>query len=185
MEEERYQKELFEFKPPRRPFPGLGKLHLKGDFALTLNLEKIILTAIGLLMLLVVVYALGVERGKAARNAPADATSRPRVTAPRPVVPAAAVSSSQTQPAAMPAAAVTDAPRDASGPYTVLAVTLRKKDAAGAEAARLKSEGYDAFVRQSDIYSQVCIGSYLTRDSAEKASVKVKRLYRDAYVIMK
>jgi cell division septation protein DedD len=208
MEEERYQKELFEFKPPRRTFPGFRKLHIRGDLALTLNLEKMIFAAIGVLMLLVVVYAVGVEKGKTMQGA-AAAGGRALQGQPVPAEPprsaqkvvamatipetrlagmTTAGSAKFTQSApkpAMPAVVKMDAPRDTAGLYTVLAVTFRRQDAARAEVARLKGEGFDAFVRPSDVYFQVCVGAYPTRDSAEKASVRVRRLYRDAYVIMK
>lgn len=209
MEEEKYQKELFEFKPPRRVFPGFRKLRLKSDFALTLNLEKMIFATIGALMLLVVVYALGVEKGKGMRGAapvappvsevrpapPQDRSRSAQKVAAMATIPetrlagiAATGGATFTQTApkpAMPAAVKTDAQRDMTGQYTVLAVTLTRQDTAAAEAARLKREGFDAFIRPSGAYFQVCIGSHPTRESAEKSSVRVRRLYRDAYVIVR
>ena len=69
MEEEHYQKELFEFDKPKRSFPRLTGILPKSDFdgkiAISLTLEKLIFIAIGIIMLMVIVFALGVEKGKA------------------------------------------------------------------------------------------------------------------------
>ena len=68
MEEEKYQKELFEFEKPKRFFPKLSAFFPKGDFErnviLTLTLDRAVFIAIGIIMVMVAVYALGVESGK-------------------------------------------------------------------------------------------------------------------------
>jgi len=62
------QKELFEFEKPKRRFRGFPNLFPKADFganfAVMLTLEKAVFIVIAVIMLLVVVFALGVERGK-------------------------------------------------------------------------------------------------------------------------
>ena len=68
MDEEKYQKELFEFEKPKRFLPKLSDFFPKGDFErnviLTLTLDRAVFMAIGIIMAMVVVYALGVESGK-------------------------------------------------------------------------------------------------------------------------
>jgi len=64
MQEERYQKELFiEFEKPKKPFSKINMLPGR-DFTVILTLEKLVFLVIGIIMLLVVIYALGVERGR-------------------------------------------------------------------------------------------------------------------------
>ena len=67
MGEERYQRELFEFEDQKK---GPSKFRLTGilpksNFAVILTIEKIIFICIALVMAMVVIYALGVETGKA------------------------------------------------------------------------------------------------------------------------
>jgi cell division septation protein DedD len=170
----------------------LGRISIRRDFAITLNLEKLIFISIGVIMLSVIVYALGVEKGKAVA---ARETSDLQVGQP-PQKAAPTIMSAPLAQKTVPTAAAAEAAAartmvtgvQAAGTvrqYTVLAATFKREDAAIAEAARLKKEGFDAFVRPSGIYFQVCAGSYPTRAIAEKASMKVKRIYRDAYVMMK
>jgi hypothetical protein len=64
MEETKYQKELFEFEPPKKSFPKLDGMLPKSNFAVMLTMEKFIFVAIAIVMVMVAVYALGVERGK-------------------------------------------------------------------------------------------------------------------------
>lgn len=166
MEEEKYQKELFEFEKPKRSFPGLRKIFPRPDFegriSITFGLERLIFISIGIIMLLVIVFALGVERGKAASGA-----------LPRPQ-PAQV----KTEKVAAPAV-----PQDFSKPYTIVAAAFRRKDTAIQELNKLKREGFDATVVQSDSYFQVRIGAYPDKDSvlSKKALARIRQFYKDAY----
>lgn len=80
MEKDNIQKELFEFDAPKKQPRKFGQLFQQADFAFSLTAEKIVFVSIGIIMLLVVSFALGVERGKAisvrtveAKPAPAQA----------------------------------------------------------------------------------------------------------------
>jgi hypothetical protein len=66
MEKYNVQKELFEeLQAPKRQPRRFGRLFQRGDFSISLNAERIVFVSIGIIMLLVVFFALGVERGKA------------------------------------------------------------------------------------------------------------------------
>ncbi|MDD5428839.1 MAG: hypothetical protein PHI58_06385 [Candidatus Omnitrophica bacterium] len=68
MDEEKFQKELFEFEKPKRFLPRLSDFFPKADFErnviLTLTLDRAVIITIGIIMTMVVIYALGVESGK-------------------------------------------------------------------------------------------------------------------------
>ena len=205
MDEEKYQKELFEFEKPKRFFPRLSDFFPKADFernvVFTLTLDKVVFIAIGIIMVMVVIYALGVEAGKsrAADNAePPAAAAVPQPSKITPVpVPAALPAQRafvQNQPIrntapAMPISKIPPAQTPATNaakPYTIVAATFTRRDNALQEMDKLKKQGFTAILVQSDSYFQVCIGAYSKSDAqAQKDLSRVKRLYKDAYLKLK
>ena len=212
MDEEKYQKELFEFEKPKRFFPKLSDFFPKGDFernvVLTLTLDRAVFIAIGIIMVMVALYALGVEAGK---SKAAEETAHP-VPAPV-VVPQTVKVAAQQQPVIIagahvvkqnqPVKAVTPvvnaqqiatkipaktipAPvvSNVNKPYTIVAATFASKDTAMQEINKLKKQGYNAMLIQSAHYFQVCIGAYADRTGPEsqKDLKKIKRSYKDAYI---
>ena len=172
MEEEKYQKELFEFEKPKRSFPRLGNIFPKPDFdgriLITFGLERLIFMSIGIIMLTVIVFALGVERGKViARPLP-----RPRA------IPIQGKVMIKPTPAAV---------QDFSRPYTIVAAAFRRKDIAVQELNKLKRRGLDATLVQSDSYFQVRVGAYPDKDSvgSQKALAVIRQFYKDAYFKLK
>jgi cell division protein FtsN len=186
MGNEERQKELFEFDKPKSAFSGIGRIFnlKKGDifenrFAITLSIERLIILSIAVIMFMVVTYALGVERGKAAiRNSPVVTVARAIVTTQpaisiKPVAPVVPV---------RPVAPVAVKPAAVNKPYTIVAVTFSSKDYAAIEAGKLKKNGFDAWVYPNNSYFQVRIGAYDTKESAQPVLNKLKRVYRDAYI---
>jgi len=100
MEEEKYQKELFEFEKPKKIFPRFANIfsrsELEKSFSVVLTLDKIILIAIGMIMLMVIIYALGVESGRSISKSRVTlpAVSRP-ASATNNIMPAATVKTQQ------------------------------------------------------------------------------------------
>ncbi len=183
MEDEKYQKELFEFEKPKRRFRGLARMFpkadLEGRMVITLTLERTVFISIGIIMAMVAIYAFGVERGKALKEEKGAVFTQ-----------AAPVAASQTKSRAITPVAVKPIPaavkpitEKKAGPYTILALTLTRKETALAEVNRLRQGGFDAFMAESNSYYLVCIGAYPNKDSAEskKALSKIRQLYRDAY----
>lgn len=177
MEENEYQKELFEFEKPkkRKTFLNLKSLFPKYSVTVILNLERIIFIIIAAILLMVILYAMGVERGKSigrlaspiakeTQGMPVQATIAPPVSTISPE-------------------AVKPQEKEIDKPYTIVAATFIRKDAAQLEANRLKREGLDAFIAQSDSYFLVCIGSYPDKSGAQSkgALVRVRQFHKDAY----
>jgi len=170
MEEEKYQKELFEFEEPKKPFSKFTNMLPKRDFegriALSLTFEKIVFIFIGTVMVMVLVFALGVENGKFRGD-------RAKIIKAAKVVPVA--------PKARPLQYNSGA---AVKPYTIVAATFSKKETAQAAAAFLTKEGSSASVVFSDPYYRVCVGSYtdMYGTQIQRDLAKVKRIYKDALV---
>ncbi|MCX5686874.1 MAG: SPOR domain-containing protein [Candidatus Omnitrophica bacterium] len=161
MEEGKSQKELFEFEKPKRSFPKLSNFLPKADFErnilITLSLEKIMFVSIGLILAMVVVYALGIEVGKARRSASqiVQRVSVKKVTA--------AASQVLTR------------------PHIIVAGAYSRKDNALSAMARLKQAGFDSYIGQNAPLFQVWVGAK-TGSDALKELAKVKKLCKDAYL---
>lgn len=204
MEEEKYQKELFQFEQPKRSFSRLQDMLPKADFegriAITISLEKIVFIAIGIMMVLVIVYALGVESGKSRESAPV-------VQEVRPLAQLSTAPGAQTRPAAMPtrsilstapiAPAVRPVPAakqaaqgqiktaksyQESKPFTILAGSFAKRENAQASALALIKQGFNASVTFIQPYYRVCVGVYSSKNDADavRDMAKVKRINKDA-----
>ncbi len=178
MEEERLQKELFPFENPKKRFSGFAGIFRKAGidgsvFAITFKIDKLVFISIAIIMMLVIVYALGVEKGRSSRPIAAIAPAlRP--------APLKAVPEIKTQPVSVPAVA---AVKEIIKPYTIAVASLSKKDTAIEEAARIKIDGLDSFVIYSKPYYVVCVGAFAdkTSSASQKELARVRRFCRDAY----
>ncbi|MFA5143124.1 MAG: hypothetical protein WC522_02985 [Candidatus Omnitrophota bacterium] len=208
MEDEKYQKELFEFEKPKRFFPKLSDFFPKADFernvVLTITLDRAVFIAIGIIMVMVAVYALGVEKGKQRLEETAQKTvtvepGKEGLNLPAPVQAQAvmriAAPSAVPRPIASPAQPAVKRPppaairpiSTAAGPYTIVAVTFVQKDLAVQEMNKLKGQGLDTALIQSGRYFLVCVGAYSdkTGPQSQKDLKKMRRLYKDAYLKLK
>lgn len=177
MEEERLQKELFPYETPKKRFSGFAGIFRKAGidgsvFAITLKIDKLVFISIAIIMLMVVVYALGVERGRSVAPKPSAAPIQQ-------AVPVKAAPELKPAPVTQTAAVVKEALR----PYTIAVASLSKKENALSEAAKMKANGFDSFVIYSQPYYVVCVGAFAdkTSNASQKELVKVKRFSRDAY----
>ena len=176
MDNEGYQKELFDFDgKQRKPFPGFEKILPKADFegkvSITLGLEKVVFISIGIILTLVVIFAIGVERGK---SITLDAVIVPAKTTPAVYMPA---------PIAHTVPQIKPEPDDISvKPYTIIAMTFKEQETAAQAVNWLKKEGFPAYQKQDGQFFPICIGAYANKFTATETLLKVKRLCKDAYI---
>lgn len=180
MEEERLQKELFPFESPKKRFTGFAGIFRKAGidgsvFAITLKIDKLVFIFIAIIMIMVIVYALGVEKGKSViiKSSPA---STPSYAAPLKVSP-------EIKPIKPVSVVTVAAVNEVVKPYTIAVASLSRKDTAMEEVARMKANGFDSFVIYSQPYYVVCIGAFddKTSSASQKELARVKRFCRDAY----
>ena len=164
---------MFEFEKPKRSFPKLSNFLPKADFErnilITLSLEKVIFISIGIILLMVVVYALGVEIGKSKAAERIASQVSAKIEAPAQVSPALQLSKT---------VAVAQNP---VRPHVIVAGTYARRDNAMAVMTRLKQAGFDAYIGQNQPLFQVWIGSKTNAD-ALKILIRVKKLCKDAYL---
>lgn len=194
METEKYQKELFEFESPRKAAARFSNIFPRTDFAIILTPEKMVFAAIGIIMLMVIFFALGVEKGRSAARLKFTATKTiaREVTAPAILVKSATAPVIVTKSTAAisitpkinpPARAVkAQAVSDKAKPYMVVAAAFSREDLALKEVGKLKTAGLEAFVYYGEPYYLACVGSFQSKDSAQKILNKVRQMRRDAYV---
>lgn len=208
MEEENFQKDLFQLDEPKKSFARLSDILPKADFegkvAITFSLEKLVFMVIGVIMAMVVVYALGVENGKTAAPLQAQTVTNPtpKVSVPATEMRPAAVSPKNIFNTA-PIATVVNEPKvsgavirsqikaqaaaQRSKPFSILACTFNRTENAQAAAAQLSKQGYNVMVLYRKPYYQVCVGSYADKSSPEAQAdiAKVRRKYKDAMFILR
>lgn len=211
MENDKLQKELFEFEAPKKVLrPIFSQFFQKNDFGVTLTVEKLVFISIGIIMLMVVFFAIGVENGKSlsTRNNTAPLVPAQTATIQVPtkavagLVPqgravttvknitpkdrnAASWGQKKTLTATTNAAVEaqnTQVPQSRGKPYTIVAAAFLRQDFASKEAAILEGNSLDAFVYYSEPYYLACVGSFANKDSAQKVLSKVRQMHRDAYV---
>ncbi len=148
------QHELFkEFEDGKRRSKAPHSL-LARPASVVMPLEKVVFISIGIIMALVIVHALGIERGKAIARHEGD-----KITA----------RSSRT--------AVLD-----SGQYTVLIATYRQRSAADAEMGRLNKDGYSAFLIGREGSLNLCVGRFSSPGEAALVKDRLRSRYKNCSV---
>ncbi|MCK4882304.1 MAG: SPOR domain-containing protein [Candidatus Omnitrophica bacterium] len=168
---------------------------------LTLSLENIIVLCIIFVMVLVLFFSFGVERGKKiALLVPAkdeggivqtvkeDVVSETVQTVPqvereeRVVFPVSLPEEirEETEPAFRPPLEKTE---EQENLFTIQVASFKLEKNAKKEADRLKGIGHDdTFVVPKGSYSIVCVGKFVRRNEAKKFSSKLKKRYNDCLV---
>ncbi len=169
----------------------------------TLTLEHGIIGSVFLIMVMVILFSLGVERGrhvvpveiketavltqvqKGSATLAAGSTSlkpiqtvAPGVSAKTIVGPTAAKSIPVAQNAAVPLAS-TDSKKLVDKGYTVQVASYKQESYAQKEVGVLQKKGYEAFVVAKGSFSIVCVGQFAQKDEAQKISKKLKSIYKD------
>ena len=192
---EEKQRELFsEFETvsakkgshPFRKDAAFGK-----KITLKFSYENIILLSIGIIMLIVIFFSLGVEKGK--KIAMRDKNIRFAEQAPEPAVKrgeaiikkdedAVVAAEKAVAPVAESYKEAEEAVREApSKPYTIQVIAFKNEKNAVQEVERLKKSGYKAFIAPSGEWAQVCVGRYENREASKEDFTALKEKYPGCY----
>lgn len=169
--------------------------------SLTLSLENIIVGSILFIMLLVLFFCFGVERGKrivASSGAPqvVEAASTVKVEE---IIPGEAVDpSAQTPSADLPLKTIRTPPsgtekqpaaqlsvnedKKAGQFFTIQVASFKSEENAQREAMGLKKKGYDIFVLPKGEHFIVLVGKFVQRHEAKEFSKRLKNQYQDCLV---
>ena len=174
-------------------------------WTISVSYEHVVLATVALVMSSLVLFSLGMERGK---RLTAGTAMAPRTTAssnrgvafadnhitrvPQPAMPAPSMTraAAGTTPApAMgkppvtvakePAAATAPLPK---GKYTIQLATFSQPPLAEQELRLLRKRGYQPFMLRTNQYAAVCVGTYVSRQEAAHQLAAFKSSYRDSFV---
>ena len=188
-----WQPELFrEFEPPAKP-PWWAKYWRPPQRFVVLRLahEDLILGVIGALMVVIVGFCLGVERGKQLVVARADSSPAavPAIASPAPLLAAPTVPVTPVIPAPRlipPSASqaptrtrVADASEDR---YVVQVASFADRAEAEASRARLAKQGVGASVAAKGRYYVLFAGGFSTYAQATEAAGHLRDSYRDCFI---
>ncbi|MFH1995641.1 MAG: SPOR domain-containing protein [Candidatus Omnitrophota bacterium] len=182
-----FQKELFEdFENQRKP--SLRRFQAIVPLASSVNIpvERIVFAGIGVIMAMVVMFALGVEKGKTAAVREVQEPEKPARAAesvvvmpePRlkPVIEIGVLEPNQADTTPV------DKPGTPEPLYTIQAVTFKTRSAANRAIKSLENDGYQPYVKASGDYLQVCVGRYPTKQEAENDRAKLLKTFGDCYI---
>ena len=138
-------------------------------FAFNLSYENIVLLFIAFIMLLVVFFSLGVEKGKRiilhTKISPAET---PQIIEEPEIVETDEITEKKL-------------PEPSLKPYTIQVVAFKKEEKARQATERLKNDGYKAFVIPSKEWLQVCVGRYINKEESKKDFADLKKMYPTSY----
>ncbi len=189
----------FEFFSGQSKNPEKNKNFGNGFKCLTLSFENIIVLCIIFVMSLVLIYSLGVERGKKIVKASDAPLAESKALA--------KVATQETQGVLLPGEPVeTDEviqiETEAEVPegfkpspeenlivdttdkkfFTIQVASFKLEKNAQKEADKLKEIGYDIYVVPKGSYSIVCVGKFIERNQAIEFSGKLRNKYNDCLV---
>ncbi|MFA5087455.1 MAG: SPOR domain-containing protein [Candidatus Omnitrophota bacterium] len=166
---------------------------------LSLSLDKVLLMIVATLMLMVLSFSLGIERGKRAvpaRMRSAEIDEKAVATSEAINIPVketveegqpASVETFHNDPVIMKASIqppenLKSVTESLGGMYTVQVASFKKEESAQGEAKRLKKRGYEIFVLWKGNHSVVCVGKFSNKEKAKVFSGKLKKEYKDCLV---
>lgn len=185
--------------------PAGAKNDFLERYRVTLRLDQALVGAIGLLVVYVLIFSFGVEKGKRLGMAElqAERTKHERVmrelggklfsaaTIAEKTFPVKAEVKIET-PVPLPASVAAEsdvfessAPSRPVGKYTIQLITFKSQSAVDREIKKLSEKGYQGFVIPSGSFLQVCVNGFQTRQEANRilSELKSRQLAaKDAYV---
>ena len=161
------------------------KRFVLGKVAVSLSYENLLVLAIGLIMLLIVCYSLGVENGKQFSQINSEVPQdKQRQQVPEQQVQQQKLEEPKTQ-APKPKrklklrVAKNTPPAAAGSPAYIQVASFRTDKYANREIERLKNSGHRAFVSRWGQYRVVCVGGYQDEAEAARAFTELKKVYAD------
>ena len=190
------QGELFEelTKPKKNRAQKGEPIAKQYRLALNISYEQLVFSVITLIMVMVLIFSLGVGRGRrlAALNSPKRVEAAPAAAEESwpEIEPKIQVSS---QPEAQPRKPITGPPaepmpqpaepiRGPSKPYTIQVATYSSKPNAKKELEKLRRRGLDSFIISGNGKYEVCVGEYVNKDNAAESIKRLKKDYKDCFL---
>lgn len=177
------ERDLFADLPgQQRPKRSVWTAAFPGRFLrLKVAYEDLVFAALGLVLVMLAGFCLGVERGKGlGLPAPSMAQASVGTAAAKPLPTVEA--SAPSPPAAVAAIAVAPAGRSLGGGYAIQLATYAGAASAQTELQRLARQGTSCQVIRQGRYVELRAVGFPTRAEAEAALAGLRKTYRDAFI---
>ena len=168
-----------------------GSILPRNYVLLSVSYEQVIFITIGIIMLMVLVFSLGVERGRSLAVSPAKKQTDTAAKKADNLKTEPAKAEEKTIPEAAEAAQAEGdkAPEEkkevktsSENIFTVQLIAYRSKKSAQKELSTLTKKGYKPFIVTGGGYYQVCVGEYKNQESAQKVIRELKKGYPDGFI---
>ncbi len=197
------------FRDESGDWQGKGKISFLSSRQWLMSLDKVILMAVACVILFVLTYSFGYERGKSLmerriRELTTQIETIPSVSPAAPVTTSVGTLQVGVQKTQVDTIAVSEIqpniedmshllaeePSESvpteieNGKYTVQVATSLKKELAEREISKLEKKGFSAFVVNRGRFFEVCVGSFETVANARPvlSQLKAQGSYLDAFV---
>jgi len=199
-----FQSDLFEEaarpdpkKRPQRQHPVARGYRL----SLSISYEQIVFFAIAFIMLMVLIFSLGVEKGKRLLMPPESPVLefvKPEIM-PKPVITATAEKIMEESSQALETkkalavlpepktekiekSVLVDTPKPPSKPYTIQVATYWTKANAKRELEKLRRNKFDSFIISTNGKYEICVGEYINKAGAKADMEKLNKRYKDRFL---
>ncbi|MFH1854243.1 MAG: SPOR domain-containing protein [Candidatus Omnitrophota bacterium] len=176
------EKDLFEqFQGTERKVAKKTRLlipRIKDSIAI--SYENTVFLLIGSLMLCIICFTLGVEKGRRdlAQTRPIKRIAIAEIgTEQRPL----GLTQDKEQ-VSKRQAVVVDKANTKTGAYVIQVAAFKDKEPAERALGKLRGEGYSADVRKSGEYYQLYVGGFNKKSDAERLKQKLQSSYADCYI---
>lgn len=203
------QRELFDElgsagKNPSKSEAVKSFLNRQSGPRFSVPLEWVLITAIVLIIGCVVIFMMGVEKGKQIqkeayrysrpvfseeillKTALTPPTTAPKAPQPALTAPTPAPISPQSLPVSRPPLTANREPQKVASegkkPYTIQLAAFRTENQATKEMAVLRTKGYKPRILAKGGYYQVSVGQYQNREEAAGDLKTLKKRYKDCYL---
>lgn len=174
---EEKQRELFsEYENEKeRIFRFIKKKDAIGaKMAIIVSREKIIFLTIGLILVVILAFSLGVERGKRIKEKIAVDLEQDEETAQLQKIELEPVTAKKIE-------TIPPSPKK-EGLFTVQVVSYKQKELAAKEMEILKRKYSDAFIIQNGQYYEICVGNFSSRQDAKQVVNDLNKRYKDCFI---
>lgn len=159
----------------------------KSFFGFFWSYEKTILIIITFLVVSVVSFSLGVERGKRIAFLKTTPTSNVEQNIKTLPVKIKDIEIENKKPKELPTVILASSKpititKESQENYTIQVATYKSKTYAQKEAQLLKNKGFQPRVFSKDNHIQLCVGQFLSKDEARASLKELRKQYQDCFI---
>jgi len=177
------QQEFFkEFKGPKSGIDKLREKYIPPKWPfITISIENLVFVAISIIMIIVLSFSLGVERGKRFGNTKIILPERNYAAIEKKISKPVSLKDNLDNTEAAEIKQEQGVIRDKTARYTIQIVAYRDKGTAEKKVSSLREEKRSAFIIPENGLFQVCVGRYRTLKETKAGMKNLQSKYSDCF----